>query len=208
MRQFDVMGANMKFDIARTAVLAMDCQAGIVSIYAQPQEEFLGRAAGVLRAARMSGMAVIHVQVGFRPGLPEVSSRNTLFAALKSNPQHQQLFLGSAGAIHPALGPEPEDIVVTKHRVSAFAGTDLEMLLRAREIETLAMFGIATSGVVLSTLTEAFDLDYRVAVISDCCADRDVELHNVLIRNLFPTRGVVLTATEFASALDNAQAPA
>ena len=57
----------MKFDIARTAVLAMDCQAGIVSIYAQPQEEFLSRAAGVLRAARLSGMAVIHVRVGFRP---------------------------------------------------------------------------------------------------------------------------------------------
>jgi nicotinamidase-related amidase len=92
--------------------------------------------------------------------------------------------------------------------VSAFAGTDLEMLLRARETETLAMFGIATSGVVLSTLTEAFDLDYRVAVIGDCCADRDVELHNVLLRNLFPTRGVVLTATEFASALENAQASA
>jgi nicotinamidase-related amidase len=198
----------MTFDIARTAVLAMDCQVGIVSIYAQPQEEFLDRAAGVLRAARKSGMAVIHVQVGFRPGLPEVSSRNMLFAALKSNPQHQQLFLGPAGAIHPALGPEPEDIVVTKHRVSAFAGTDLEMLLRARETETLAMFGIATSGVVLSTLTEAFDLDYRVAVIGDCCADRDVELHNVLLRNLFPTRGVVLTATEFASALENAQASA
>jgi nicotinamidase-related amidase len=198
----------MKFDVARTAVLAMDCQAGIVSIYVQPQDEFLGRAAGVLRAARMSGMTVTHVQVGFRPGLPEVSSRNALFAALKSNPQHQQLFLGPAGAIHPALGPEPEDIVVTKHRVGAFVGTDLEMLLRAREIETLAMFGIATSGVVLSTLTAAFDLDYRVAVIGDCCADRDVELHNVLLRNLFPIRGVVLTATEFVNAVENAQSPA
>src|SRR5579863_349568 len=192
--------ANIRFDIARTALLAMDCQAGVVSIYVQPPEEFLSRASSALAAARKAGMTVIHVQVGFRPGLPEVSSRNTLFAALKSNPQHQQLFLGPAGAIHPALGPEPEDIVVTKHRVSAFAGTDLEMLLRAREIETLAMFGIATSGVVLSTMTEALDLDYRVAVIGDCCADRDVELHNVLLRNLFPTRGVVLTAAEFVNA--------
>jgi nicotinamidase-related amidase len=198
----------MKFDIARTAVLAMDCQAGIVSIYVQPQDEFLGRAAGVLGAARKLGMTVIHVQVGFRPGLPEVSSRNSLFAALKANPQHQQLFLGPAGAIHPALGPEPEDIIVTKRRVSAFAGTDLEMLLRAREIETLAMFGIATSGVVLSTLTAAFDLDYRVAVISDCCADRDVELHHVLLNKLFANRGVVLTAAEFVNAIETAQTTA
>jgi nicotinamidase-related amidase len=200
------MGSEIKFDIAHTAVLAMDCQAGIVSIYAEPQEEFLGRAASVLRAARKSGMTVIHVQVGFRPGLPEVSSRNTLFAALKSNPQHQQLFLGSAGAIHPALGPEPGDIVVTKHRVSAFAGTDLGMLLRAREIDTLAMFGIATSGVVLSTLTEAFDLDYRIAVIGDCCADRDAELHHALLNKFFVNRGVVLTAAEFVKLIEGSQA--
>lgn len=205
---FDVMGTDFKFDIARTAVLAMDCQAGIVSIYVQPQEEFLDRARSVLAAARKSGMTVIHVQVGFRPGLPEVSGRNTLFAALKSNPQHQRLFVGPAGAIHPALGPEPEDIVVTKHRVSAFAGTDLEMLLRAREIDTLAMFGIATSGVVLSTLTEAFDLDLRVAVIGDCCADRDAELHEALLNKLFANRGVVLTAAEFVKLVENAQATA
>ena len=197
----------MKFDPARTAVLAMDCQVGIVSIYAKPPEEFLGLAASVLAAARKAGMPVIHVQVGFRPGLPEVSSRNTLFAALKANPQHQQLFLGPAGAIHPALGPAPEDIVVTKHRVSAFAGTDLEMLLRAQEIETLVLFGIATSGVVLSTLTAAFDLDYRTAVIGDCCADLDTELHGALLK-LFANRGVVLTASEFVGAVENAEGPA
>ncbi len=200
------MGTDIKFDIAHNAVLAMDCQAGIVSIYAQPPEEFLARAASVLGAARKSGMAVIHVQVGFRPGLPEVSGRNKLFAALKSNPQHQQLFLGPAGAIHPALGPEAEDIVVTKHRVSAFAGTDLEMLLRAREIDTLVMFGIATSGVVLSTLTDAFDLDYRIVVIGDCCADREADLHEALLNKLFASRGEVLSAAEFVRLVDRAQA--
>src|SRR5271154_5752782 len=94
------------FNLARTALLAMDCQAGIVSIYAKPKEEFLERAASVLRAARHAKMPVIHVQVGFRPGLPEVSSRNRLFAALKSSPEHQKLFEGALGAIHPALGPD------------------------------------------------------------------------------------------------------
>jgi nicotinamidase-related amidase len=199
------MGTDIKFDIARTAVLAMDCQAGIVSMYTGPQEEFVARAQSVLAAARKSGMTVIHVQVGFRPGLPEVGSRNKLFAAVKANPQHQQLFMGPASVIHPALGPEPKDIVVTKHRVSAFSGSDLEMLLRAQEIETLVMFGIATSGVVLSTLTEAFDLDFRIVVIGDCCADRDAELHTALLK-LFANRGDVLTAAEFVSAIENAQA--
>jgi nicotinamidase-related amidase len=80
------------------------------------------------------------------------------------------------------------------------------MLLRAREIDTLAMFGIATSGVVLSTLTEAFDLDYRIAVIGDCCADRDAELHHALLNKFFVNRGVVLTAAEFVKLIEGSQA--
>ena len=197
------METQFSFNFAHTALLAMDCQSGIVSIYAQPQEEFLSRAASVLAAARKTGMKVIHVQVGFRPGLPEVSSHNKLFAAMKANPQHQQLFQGPAGAIHAALGPEPADIVVTKHRVSAFTGTDLEMLLRAGEIDTLVLFGIATSGVVLSTLSDAFDYDFRVFVIADCCADRDAELHRVLVGKLFPARGEVLSAADFVRACES-----
>jgi nicotinamidase-related amidase len=191
-------------NITHTALLAMDCQAGIVSIYAKPPEEFIERASTVLRAARRAGMLVVHVQVGFRPGLPEVSSRNKLFAAIKSSPQHQEFFQGAAGAIHPSLGPEPGDIVVTKHRVSAFTGTDLEMLLRAREIESIILFGIATSGVVLSTLLHACDCDYKLTVIADCCADLDPQLHEALLTRLFPQRGDVLTAAEFVTALQSA----
>jgi len=153
------MAERLSWDPARTAVLSMDCQTGIVSIYAKDQEGFLARAASVLERARGLGMCVIHIQVGFRPGLPEVSSRNSLFAAIKNSSQHQKLFEGAPGAIHPDLGPRPQDIVITKHRVSAFCGTDLEMILRAKEIETLILFGIATSGVVLSTRVEAADAD-------------------------------------------------
>jgi nicotinamidase-related amidase len=197
------MAADISFDIAHTALVAMDCQAGIVSIYAKPPDEFVERASVVLRAARKAGMPVVHVQVGFRPGLPEVSSRNKLFAAIKSSSQHQQLFQGAAGAIHPALGPESDDIVVTKHRVNAFTGTDLEMLLRAMEVEAIVLFGIATSGVVLSTLLHASDADYKLVVIADCCADLDAELHGMLLNRLFPQRAEVLTAAEFVKALQS-----
>ena len=175
----------------------MDCQAGIVSIYAKQETNFLPRAASVLKAARTARMTVIHVQVGFRPGLPEISSRNKLLATVKAAPERQALFQGAAGAIHPELGPEPDDIVVVKHRISAFTGTDLGMILRAKEIETLVLFGIATSGVVLSTLLDAVDEDYRTFVIADCCIDQDDELHRALIGRLFPKRGDVMTAEEF-----------
>jgi len=76
------------------------------------------------------------------------------------------------------------------------------MILRAKEIDTLVLFGIATSGVVLSTLLEAADTDYRAVVIADCCADTDAELHRVLIERLFPLRGEVTTAAEFVKAVE------
>jgi nicotinamidase-related amidase len=195
------MTTDASFDVPHTALLAMDCQAGIVSVYAKPQEEFITRASSVLKAARAAGMPVIHILVGFRPGLPEVSSRNKLFAAIKGSKEHREFFQGSPGAIHPALGPEPDDILVTKHRVSAFAGTDLEMLLRAKEIEALVLFGIATSGVVLSTLLQASDADYRLVVIGDCCADQDAELHDALLTRLFPKRAEVMAAADFVKVL-------
>ncbi|MCI0617378.1 cysteine hydrolase, partial [bacterium] len=150
-----------QLDQARTAILSMDLQTGIVSIYTKDDKEnFLARVASVLNWARANKFQVIHVRVGFRPGLPEVSTRNPFFAAIKESTQHQQLFQGSMGEIHPAVSPLANEVVVVKHRISAFIGTDLDMILRAYEIDTLILLGIATSGVVLSTALDASDNDY------------------------------------------------
>jgi nicotinamidase-related amidase len=181
-------------DLTRAAVLSMDLQTAIVSIYTKGQEDFLPRVAGLLGAARGRGLRIFHVKVGFRPGLPEISSRNALFAAIKSNPQWQQIFEGPAGEIHPAVAPQDSDIVVTKHRISAFAGTDLDMILRANDVDTLVLFGIATSGVVLSTLLHAIDADYRVIVVKDCCFDQDAEVHACLTDKIFPRVATVVAA--------------
>ena len=192
------MSTSLSFDPARSAVLSMDLQAGIVSIYAKDQAgALMERVAGVLQRARSAGMAVIHVQFGFRPNLPEVSPRNTLLSAIKASPEHQRLFTGATGAIHPAVAPEEGDIVITKHRVSAFTGTDLDMILRANEIDTLILFGIATSGVVLSTLLHASDADYRLFVLKDCCVDLDQDVHDCLGEKFFPRRATVVSASEF-----------
>lgn len=195
------MPDTFTIDPAHTAVLSMDCQAGIVSIYTREgKDAFLLRVASVLKHARATGMTIIHVQVGFRPGFPEINPRNALFGAIKSSEQHQQLFREPLGAIPDAIAPQDNEIVVTKHRISAFAGTDLAMILRANEIDTLVLCGIATSGVVLSTLIEAADADYRIAVIGDCCADLDAALHDCLLQRFFPKRGAVLSAEGFVVA--------
>lgn len=197
--------ANLAVDFGRAAILSMDLQTAIVGIYTKDQPEFVARVAGVLKGARDNGVRVIHVQVGFRPGLPEVSTRNQLFGAIKTSLQWQQLFAGSAGAIHPEVAPVGDEPVITKHRVSAFWGTDLDMILRANEIETLILLGIATSGVVLSTLLDASDADYTLAVVKDCCADQDLELHACLIEKVFPRRASVIAAQEIVALMQSAR---
>jgi nicotinamidase-related amidase len=186
----------LSFDTAHAAMLSMDLQTAIVSIYTKGDSDLIRRAAAVLKEAREQRLSVIHVQVGFRPGLPEISLRNPLLSAIKNSVQHQQLFQGAAGAIHSAVEPQQEDILITKHRISAFTGTDLEMILRARDIDTLILFGIATSGVVLSTLLHASDADYRLIVVKDCCADLDAEVHGCLVEKVFPRLATVLGASE------------
>jgi len=201
LQQRGESAASFPIRLAHTAVLSMDCQIGIVSLYTKDDKDaFLSRAASVLDHARASGMFVIHVQVGFRPGLPEVSSRNILFSGLKSSARHQKLFEDPLGTIPSAIAPKAGEILVTKHRISAFAGTDLAMILRANDIDSLVLYGIATSGVVLSTLLEAADADFRLAVIKDCCADLDSEVHDCLINRFFPTRAAILSVREFVDA--------
>ena len=179
-----------------SAMLSMDLQSGIVSVYA-PDGDVVTRAATLLQHGRDLGLTIIHVKVGFRPGVPEIHDRNMLLGGIKKSPMHQQFFAGSSGSIHQAVAPHEGDLVVTKSRINAFAGTDLALLLRAREIDTLVLFGMATSGVVLSTALAAADADYRLFIVKDCCADLDPSVHACLIEKVFPRFSTVLTAEEF-----------
>lgn len=191
----------MRFDPKKTAVLLMDLQNEIVARV--PCDGLLERAASVARAARTAGMQVIYVQVAFRDGHPEVSPRNAGFSALKANGGLRQ---GSAGAqIDAAVEPQPGDLTVQKRRISAFAGSDLELILRAKGVEALVLLGLSTSGVVLSTLRQAADLDYALCVLEDCCTDADPEVHAVLMRKVFPRQATVSTARAFIEGLNAAR---
>jgi nicotinamidase-related amidase len=88
-------------------------------------------------------------------------------------------------------------VVVTKKRVSAFAGSDLELVLRAHDVDSLVLAGIATSGVVLSTVREAADRDYRLTVLEDLCLDADEEVHRVLTGKVFPRQAEVIAADDW-----------
>ncbi len=177
------------------ALLVMDVQRGIVDRFADSSPDYLARLRSAVDHARSSGVPVIYVVIGFRAGHPEISPANKSFSALAEGTRFTDADPDSA--VHPDVAPAEGDIVVTKKRVSAFAGSDLEVVLRGRGVDHLVLTGIATSGVVLSTLRQAADLDYRLTVLADGCLDGDPEVHRVLTEKVFPRQAEVGTVADW-----------
>lgn len=184
----------------RVALLVMDVQNGIVDRFAD-NAEMLEPFRRAVQSARRAGVPVIFVRVAFRSGFPEVSPRNKSFSTISD--RGAMTASDASTQIHESLAPHPDEPVVTKLRVSAFTGSDLEVILRSRGVDTLVLSGIATSGVVLSTLREAADRDYRLIVLSDACIDRDPEVHRVLLEKVFPRQAEVMTVAVWESSLDS-----
>jgi nicotinamidase-related amidase len=175
----------------------MDLQPSILENY--PDEGLLERIGTALAAARRADFPVVWVRVCFRPDYPEVSPHNVRFSELRRT---GRLLEGDPGsAIHPSLDVQRQDVVVTKRRISAFAGGDLDIVLRAAGIDALVLAGVATSGVVLSTVRQAADMDLRLTVLADGCADADPEVHRVLTEKVFPRQATVQTVAAWAASL-------
>lgn len=99
------------------------------------------------------------------------------------------------------LAPNEDEVIVTKHRFSAFTGSNLEVLLRGMQIDHLILTGVVTSGVVLSTLVEAADKDFELTVLSDAMTDRDLETHQFLIDKIFPRYAEVTETLEWSNTI-------
>ena len=183
-----------------TALLVMDIQPATLGMMGEKGSALIASLKTAIAAARKASIPVVYVVVGFRKGIPEITDRtlNQSFGALKQGPAWPGI---EEPGVDPALTLEPGEMVVTKRRVSAFAGSDLEVILRGHRIEHVVLAGIATSGVVLSTVREAADKDYRITVLSDGCADRDDEVNNVLLGKVFPRQAEVVTAAQWAAGL-------
>jgi len=179
-----------------TALLVMDMQLGILGML-PGAEVLLVKAAKAIAAAREKRMPVIYVVVGFRQGAPEVNINNKSFGAGRE--RFANADMAQFMTVHPDIAPAEGEVTVTKRRVSAFTGSDLEVVLRSFDIQHMVLTGIATSGVVLSTLREAADKDYKLTVIEDCCADGDEEVHRVLTTKVFPRQADVITLEDWCA---------
>jgi nicotinamidase-related amidase len=186
----------MKLEPSKTALLTLDFQKGILGLVSGA-EAAIPPAAKAVEFARKKQFQIIHVGLGFAEGHPEIPDHgDSRFARVKQG----NLFLkGSSSAEFHSSIARPEELVVYKHRVSAFSENELHLILRARGIENLVFFGISTSGITLSTLRRASDLDFRCIVLKDACFDADPEVHRVLTEKIFPTQATVLTVDAFVA---------
>lgn len=147
--------------------------------------------------ARTNNIPILYVVLAFRPGFPEISPNNKGFQAFKERMTNANVPMDTFTQIHSALTPKENDLVIHKKRISAFSGSDLEVVLRALGINHLVLTGVSTSGIVLSTLREAADKDYMVTVLSDGCTDGDEEVHRVLTTKVFTRQATVVTVNEW-----------
>ena len=184
----------MEQNTQNTALLVMDMQVGILAMLPD-SEKIISKVSDAIATARSKNIPVIYVVVGFRQGAPEISVNNKTFSATKERLSgvDMNMFM----QVHERLAPHAGEVTVVKRRVSAFTGSDFEVVLRSLGIQHIILTGIATSGVVLSTLREAADKDYQMTVLADCCADGDEEVHRVLTTKIFPRQTDVLELEEW-----------
>jgi len=179
-----------------TALLVMDMQIGILPMMPNSPAALLGNVSKAIANARAKKIPVIYVVVGFRQGAPEANINNKSFGAGKE--RFAKMNMEEFMTVHPDIAPQEGELIVTKRRVSSFTGSDLEVVLRSFGIQHIVLAGIATSGVVLSTTREASDKDYKITILSDCCADGDEEVHRVLMTKVFPRQADVLSLEEWS----------
>jgi len=174
-------------------LLTLDFQMGILG-FVPGAEAIIPNAAKAVEFARKKQYHIIHVGLGFSEGHPEIPDTDSPLQRVKQS----NLFVkGTASAgFHSAIA-RPEELVVYKQRIGAFSENQLHLILRSRGIENLVFFGISTSGITLSTLRRAFDLDFRCTVIKDACFDNDPEVHRVLTEKIFPPQATVVTVDQF-----------
>ncbi|BCQ26344.1 isochorismatase family protein [Caballeronia sp. NK8] len=175
---------------ARTALIVMHYQTDILGLFPSVAPALIANTRKLCDAARASGVGVYFANLRFSPGYPEVSPSN------KNGQGIKRLGLFTDDGIAPELGRRDDEPLVIAHRASVFFGTGLAERLAARGFDSLIMAGIASTGVVLSSVAYASDADFRLYTVKDCCYDPDQVVHDHLFSTAFDSRTTVLSLAD------------
>jgi len=175
---------------AQTALVVMHYQTDILGLFPSVAPTLLANTRKLCDAARAKSVSVYFAKIHFSPGYPEVSPLNRNGQGIK------QLGLFVDDKIAPELGQQATEPLIIAHRASVFYGTELQARLSAQGIDTLLMVGIASTGVVLSSVAYASDADFRIFTVKDCCYDPDQVVHDHLFSTAFDSRTTVLSLAD------------
>jgi nicotinamidase-related amidase len=189
---------DLKLDPQRTAIVVIDLQKGILRMPGAPHptETIVANCVRLLTRARQAGARPVLVHVGgsadgvdrLRPTADQ-SMRTT--AAM--SPDWSDLI--------PELDRQSGDIVILKRQWGAFYGTDLDLQLRRRGLETMILCGIATEFGVESTARDAYERGYQLLFAADAMTGGSAESHANSVERIFPRMGRVRTTEEILAAL-------
>ncbi len=170
---------------AVAALVVIDLQKGFAGLpTAHPADEIIGRVSRLARAFRRRGLPVALVNVAGRaPGRTDAGPPKFALP-----PDWAELV--------PELERQPDDLIVTKHRVGAFIGTTLDAQLRKRGVTQVVLAGVSTSAGVAATARSAHDLGYNVAFVVDGMTDMSADAHRLMVELVFPRIGQTCTADD------------
>ncbi len=162
----------------------------------------------LVAAARDAGATIVHAPITFAEGFGELADHP--YCILKGVVESTAFVNGSWGAeIVDELAPQEGDIVVEGQRgLDTFATTNLDFILRARGITTIALGGFLTNYCVESTMRTGYEKGYNVITLSDCVAATSAEEHDNAIRFDYPMFSQPMSSQEFTADLSRAKEPA
>lgn len=189
---------ELMVDAKKTALVVIDLQRGILALPAAPYSaaEVVERAAALCRAARKAGSPVVLVRV-----TPSADGGDAL-RPLSDMPTSPPQLPADWAELAPELGMQPGDVVITKRQWGAFYGTELDLQLRRRGVDTIILCGISANIGVESTARDAYERAYNLIVVEDAIAARSAEEHAFVMRTVFPRIGRVRKTDELLAALE------
>ena len=190
------MSEDLAIDKSKTALVVIDLQKGVTAMPSRPYtaQEVISNASKLVNAFRKNSMPVflVHVETT-KETMLKVISDQTFTRPLPASPDWSEFV--------PELTPIPSDVVIAKKQWGAFYGTDLDLQLRRRKMDTIVLCGISTDIGVESTARFAYEYGYQQIFAEDAMASRSDEQHNAAVNFIFKRIGRVRKTDEIVKAI-------